>query len=385
MKKTSIQSSEYKEIMSKSKNPSQTYSKIQTLMSYFDEWEQNLISREENLKVPNKKPELKQPDISNDDEFFSNEQLLNNFKVILDEKEQEINKLKSNIEEKERIIAIKSKELQEIQIKFPEIPEKNKEGLTPFSEKTNKENNWRNKENQLKELNKDLESKKIEVINMWDEVLLKAEMLEKKENENEVRKLKLEQKKLEYEQLVQKINLEKAEFFQTQTFRTEEEKDKEKKLSEKERFLFEKSNELEQKQKDFFLKTKKIYEMIKMLNKHLKNPNLAALLQDELFSGDKNLMMTEELSSFETSLNKSSVHWSNDKEDDIVDETGKRINNVPIFNKTADQEINLLSENSFEMIKNSMSFSNNQENIESRIEKSQFKEAKAYLPFQGKK
>ena len=409
-------SSEFKEILTKSKNPTQIYSKMQTLISYFDEWEQNLITREENLKQSQSKPELNQPDISNDEEFSSNEQLLNNFKQILNEKEQEIRKLKSSIEEKERIILIKNKELQELQhVKFSDISEKNQESIMPFSDKTNinrrnehetKENHLKSKEMQLKELNKDLEIKKIEVINMWDEVLLKAEMLEKKEEKNEIRRIKLEQKQLEYEQLVHQINHEKAEFFQNQECKTEEDKEKENNLSLKEKELFEKSNDLQQKQKDFYLKTQKIHEMLKILNKNLKNSNLTALLQDELFSeipNDKNLMMlTEQLSSFETSFNRSSMHWSNHKDDDIIEELKanniysgnevKKINDIPVFNKNGEQEINLLQENSFELIKNSMSFNNNSilhENFESGTEKNQNqnnnREAKLYLPFQGKK
>lgn len=363
---------EYKDLLSKSKNPPQLYSKMQTLLSYFDEWEQNLISREETIKLSqnqrqDQKPEISQPELGEDSEFCTNEHLLNNFKQILDSKEQEIRTLQSSIAEKERIISIKNKELQEIQ------------HIKPLSDKAN---TLKSKENHLKELNQDLENKKLEVIGMWDEVLLKAEQLEKKERENEARKIKLEQKQQEYELLVRKINEEKASFYQNQAGKGEnEDLEKERRVEEREREIAEKSLALEEKQREFMVKTKRVYELIKTINKSLRNSNLSSLLQDDLFNdlldGEDIKTLTEQLSSFETSFNKN--NWSNQREEDmIIEETkGKDatgINNVPFFNKN---DSNLLEENGSEG-RNSMSFNENAE------EKFTQKEAKLYLPFQGR-
>lgn len=397
MKKTTT------EIMNKTKNNKHFYSKLQTLMSYFDEWEQSLIAREENLNLNSsyndskaKKPKISEPDIEKDEEFSSNEHLLNNFKLILNEKEQEIHRLKANIEEKEHIITRKTKEITELQQKssFDSIS-KAKSNKFNSTESENKENflkeKLKEKENQLDELNKDLENKKLEVINMWDEVISKAEVLEQKEKENEIKRNKLEQKQIEYEQLVQQINQEKATFFQTQACKSEEDKEKEKKLTTKEREIFEKERDLENRQRDFFSKVKKIYEMIRTLNQTIKSPSLESLMKDEFFTNNqKENNIFEQLSSFNTSLNRSNSHfWSNSKENQenhIANNEDHKINDVPNFNKIAQNDSNLLNENSFNIIKNSMSFSNNLDIMENsyNCENTHSKELNLYLPFQGK-
>lgn len=391
------------EIMSKTKNNKHFYSKLQTLMSYFDEWEQSLIVREENLSQNSslhdsqpKKPKISEPDIEKDEEFSSNEHLLNNFKLILNEKEQEIHRLKSNIDEKEHIIIRKTKEIAELQQKSSyDSLSKTKSNKLVATNNENKENflkeKLKEKENQLDELNKDLENKKLEVINMWDEVISKAEVLEQKEKENEIKRNKLEQKQIEYEQLVQRINEEKATFFQTQAYKTEEDKEKEKKLAIKEREIFEKERDLENRQRDFFGKVKKIYEMIRTLNQTIKSPGLESLMKDEFFANNtKENTIFEQLSSFNTSLNRSNSHfWSNSKENQenhIAHNDEHKINDIPNFNKIAQNDSNLLNENSFNLIKNSMSFSNNLDIMENSFnhENTHSKELNLYLPFQGK-
>lgn len=406
MKRANSQTSEYKEIMSKSKNQKQFYSKIQKLMSYFDEWEQNLISREENLSfnINPIQPIINEPDIEKDDEFSSNEQLLNNFKMILNEKEQEIHKLRASIEEKEKTIIRKNKEIKELQVSSENLS-KTPELMPLQAQKNNKAcetdhnkdfiQDFKNKENQLIELNKDLENKKIEVINMWDEVLLKAEILEEKEKENEIKRKNLEAKQIEYEKLVQKMNKEKEHFFQTQAFRSEGDKEKERKISEKERELYEKNLDLENKQREFYEKVKKIYQMIKTLNQTLKNPNLEHLLKDDMFvnfpdNENKANTNNDHFSSFNSSLNRNSHFWSNKIEEENkafnLDESTK-INDLPTFNKIGENDMNLLNENSFEFIRNSMSFSNNN-NIDTSenfpYDKTFCKELNLYLPLQGK-
>lgn len=400
MKKNAMtsSSSEYKELMTKTKNPNQLHSKMQTLMSYFSEWEQSLINREENFHFSQSKPKSLQAETNEDEDLCSNETLLNNFKTILDQKEQEIQRLRAKIDEKEKAISAKNKQLKQMQNQKTDLPMQFNEIINPLSDKTNQnQNSIKTKESQLKELNNELENKKLEVINMWDEVLLKAELLEKKEKEIETRKTKLELKQLEYENLVRKINEEKNEFFQNQSCKVEEERDREQKLSMKEQELNEKADDLEQKQQDFFLKTKKIHEMIKNLNKNLKNPSLALLLNDDLFSetSNKNLKyLAEELSSFETSMHRSSIHKD---DDDIIDEANmnelniyvdkksKKINDIPSFCKNENNDMNLLSENSFDAFKNSMSFNIENNFIGTLSEQEKRKENNLCLPLQLKK
>ena len=125
---------------------------------------------------------------------------------------------------------------------------------------------------------------------MWDQVIFKAEQLKKIESENEEIKRNLEEKERVYQDRLKKLNEEREEFYRKypinsldELMRSEKEREeKERRIKEKEAYLLRKNQEIDKREKEFFEKTKQIQQMLKVLNTNIKESNLPKEIQRNL-------------------------------------------------------------------------------------------------------